>query len=147
MPLREIFILLAQSVFAGLIVAAYTQWQDNRRRKNVARKSAAIISIEISMHLRLLAKSDNYMPTLSTALWERHFTDLSSLLSSEQLQTIGEYYQEIQYINQLVDTRDKVALQIASQQPSPELPPISDSLLQLVADLGQQSLACLEKYQ
>ena len=107
--LWPVLTLLFQGAVAGLIVMFVTKWLDNKKAKEVTRKHAMLLYIEINEHLVVMDRilKHNHVSEPSTSLHldtearkssREHLTGLSL----DDLKHLGSYYRSIKQLNYLI---------------------------------------------
>ncbi len=106
-----ILTLLFQGAIAGLIVMYVTKWLEARKAKDLTRKHALLVYLEVQCHLISLAEiqKNEAIPEeigtfhLESDAWESSREYLTAL-PFDDLRRIGSYYQTVNQINHIFDT-------------------------------------------
>lgn len=106
-----ILTLLFQGAVAGLIVMYVTKWLEARKAKDLTRKHALLVYLEVQCHLISLAEiqKNKAIPGeigtfhLESDAWECSREYLTSLPFDDLLH-IGSYYQSVTQVNLIFDT-------------------------------------------
>ena len=107
--LWPVLTLLFQGAVAGLIVMFVTKWLDNKKAKEVTRKHAMLLYIEVNEHLVVLDRilknhhisEHGTSMCLDTEAWKSSREYLTGL-SLDELKHLGSYYRSIKQLNYLI---------------------------------------------